>query len=83
MIVYVVNVTRVDDGMDFDFLGAYSNLALAGRVVNQYMEQIINNDNIPVKLSCRFEEIWGYSFLLTDSLGEIATIEIIRTTLNE
>ncbi len=83
MVIYVVNVTRVDDGMDFDFLGAYSNLALAGRVVNQYMEQIINNDNIPVKLSCRFEEIWGYSFLLTDSLGEIATIEIIRTTLNE
>lgn len=83
MIVYVVNVTRVDDGMDFDFLGAYSNLALAGRVVNQYMEQIINNDNIPIKLSCRFEEIWGYSFLLTDSIGEIATVEIIRTTLNE
>lgn len=83
MVIYVVNVTRVDDGMDFDFLGAYSNLALAGRVVNQYMEQIINNDNIPVKLSCRFEEIWGYSFLLTDSLGEIAAIEIIRTTLNE
>ena len=83
MVIYVVNVTRVDDGMDFDFLGAYSNLALAGRVVNQYMEQIINNDYIPVRLSCRFEEIWGYSFLLTDSLGEIATVEIIRTTLNE
>lgn len=83
MIIYVVNVTRVDDGMDFDFLGAYSNLALAGRVVNQYMNRIITDDNIPVRMSCRFEEIWGYSFLLTDSIGEIATIEIIRTTLNE
>lgn len=83
MIIYVVNVTRVDDGMDFDFLGAYSNLALAGRVVNQYMEQIITNDNIPVRMRYRCEEIWGYSFFLTDSIGEIATIEIIRTTLNE
>lgn len=83
MVIYVVNVTRVDDGMDFDFLGAYSNLALAGRVVNQYMDQIIANDNIPIRLSYRSEEIWGYSFLLSDSIGEIATIEIIRTTLNE
>lgn len=83
MVIYVVNVTRVDDGMDFDFLGAYSNLALAGRVINQYMEQIITNDNIPIRLSYRSEEIWGYSFLLSDSIGEIATIEIIRTMLNE
>ena len=83
MIIYVVNVTRVDDGMDFDFLGAYSNLALAGRVVNQYINQIIADDNIPVRLSYRSEEIWGYSFMLTDSFGEIATIEIIKTTLNE
>lgn len=83
MVIYVVNVTRVDDGMDFDFLGAYSNLALAGRVVNQYMERIIADDNIPVRMSYRSEEIWGYSFMLTDSFGEIATIEIIRTTLND
>lgn len=83
MVIYVVNVTRVDDGMDFDFLGAYSNLALAGRIVNQYINQIITNDNIPVRMSYRSEEIWGYSFMLTDSIGEIATIEIIRTILNE
>ncbi len=83
MVVYVVNVTRVDDGMDFNFLGVYSNLALAGRVVNQYINQIITNDNISVKMSYRSEEIWGYSFMLTDSIGEIATIEIIRTILNE
>lgn len=83
MIIYVVNVTRVDDGMDFDFLGAYSNLALAGRVINQYINQIINDDNIPVRMSYRSEEIWGYSFMLVDSIGEVATIEIIRTTLNE
>lgn len=83
MVIYVVNVTRVDYGMDFDFLGAYSNLALAGRVVNQYMERIIADDNIPVRMYSRSEEIWGYSFMLVDSIGEIATIEIIRTTLNE
>lgn len=83
MVVYVVNVTRVDDGMDFDFLGAYSNLALAGRAVNQYINRITIDDNISVRMFCRFEEIWGYSFLLTDSIGEIATVEIIRATLNE
>jgi hypothetical protein len=83
MVVYVVNVTRVDDGMDFDFLGAYSNLALAGRAVNQYIDQITIDDNIPVRMSYRSEEPWGYSFMLTDSIGEVATVEIIRTTLNE
>lgn len=83
MVVYVVNVTRVDDGMDFDFLGVYSNLALAGRVVNQYIDQITTGDNIPVRLSYCSKEIWGYSFMLTDSIGEIATVEVIKTILNE
>lgn len=82
MVIYVVNVTTVYDGMDFNFLGAYSNLALAGRAVSRYIDQIIANYDIPARMSYRREEIWGYSFMLTDSFGEVATIEIIKTTLN-
>ena len=80
MVVWVVKIFNYGTG-DIDVYGIYSNLALAGRAAVNSLA------NLPVPTTfIRFEEPWGYVFLVQEIDGgtwDYQEIEIGRVTVNE
>lgn len=64
MIVYVVKSTVYGYRDHVDVYGVYSNLALAGRAVMQFINYATMQPNLFITFDC-YEEPWGYSFPLT------------------
>lgn len=89
MIVYVVKTTVYGYQDHVDVYGVYSNLALAGRAVMQFINYANLQPDIVITFDDCYEEPWGYSFPLTaymygDRWGnEYGEIEIGRVTINE
>ena len=89
MIVYVVKTTVYGYQDHVDVYGVYSNLALAGRAVMQFINYANLQPDIVITFDDCYEEPWGYSFPLTaymygDRWGnEYGEIEIGRVTVNE
>lgn len=64
MVVYVVKTTVYGYRDYVDVYGVYSNLALAGRAVMQFINYATMQPDLFITFDC-YEEPWGYSFPLT------------------
>lgn len=86
MIVYVVKSTVYGYRDHVDVYGVYSNLALAGRAVMQFINYAMMQDPELIITFNHYEESWGYSFPLTArSYGDVwqyGEIEIGRMIVN-
>lgn len=88
MVVYVVKSTVYGYRDHVDVYGVYSNLALAGRAVMQFINYAMKQSGLTITFDC-YEEPWGYSFPLTAHTygkkwsNDYGEIEIGRVTVNE
>jgi len=87
MVVYVIKTTVYGYPDYVDVYGVYSNLALAGRAAMQFINYAIMQDPELAITFKRYEESWGYLFLLKahtyGDTWQYGEIEIGRMTVNQ
>ena len=83
MIMYVVKDMICGTSDCEDVRGIYSNLALAGRAVLQFIKEYSNDSDI---ITFNYHaEAWGYYFEIFSSSDKwlCGEMEIVRMTVNE